>query len=98
MMVTIVPAQTTSVDNAITLPPYLAPMWEATRGTEPLHSAVQSIVTALGFESFVYGMSLSRTHGRDERFYVWGTVDREWLREYDERSYIESHPRVIHGW
>jgi DNA-binding CsgD family transcriptional regulator len=52
----------------------------------------------LGFESFVYGMSLSKTHSRDESFYVWATVARDWLREYDQRSYIEIDPRVSHGW
>jgi DNA-binding CsgD family transcriptional regulator len=43
-------------------------------------------------------MSLAKTHRRDERFYVWGTVDREWLREYDQQSYIEIDPRVAYGW
>jgi DNA-binding CsgD family transcriptional regulator len=73
-------------------------MLDVARGGEPLNGAVQSIVRALGFESFVYGMSLSTTHGRDERFYVWGTVDRDWLHEYDQRSYIEIDPRVSYGW
>jgi len=97
MMVTFVPAP--SVEHAaFPLPPYLAPIMQANSGAASLKSAVQSIITTLGFESFVYGMSLSRTHQRDERFYVWATVDPEWLREYDQKSYIEIDPRVTYGW
>ena len=53
------------------LPPYLAPMLEATRGTE-LITERGPVSEHWGLKSFVYGMSLSKTHGRDKRFYVWG--------------------------
>ena len=96
-MVEIVPTQE-RVDCSLPLPAYLTPMLHAGQGTESLVNAVGSIVTALGFESFVYGMSLARTHHRDERFYVWGTVSRDWLSEYDQKSYIEIDPRVQYGW
>jgi DNA-binding CsgD family transcriptional regulator len=65
---------------------------------ESLYRAVQQITEDLGFESFVYGMSLAQTHRRDEQFYVWATVPEAWLREYDQKSYIEIDPRVSYGW
>lgn len=80
------------------VPPFLSPLVTLVRGGEPLIDIVRSIINQLGFESFVYGMSLAQTHRRDERFYVWATVPSEWLREYDQKSYIEIDPRVSYGW
>lgn len=80
------------------IPSFLSPLAEAAKRREPLTNAVLTIAKQLGFESFVYGMSLAQTHRRDERFYVWGTVPREWLHEYDRESYIEIDPRVCYGW
>lgn len=80
------------------IPAFLNPMMQSLREGKPLAEVVQSVVRALGFESFVYGMSLAKTHRRDERFYVWGTVPKEWLHEYDQKSYIEIDPRVCYGW
>lgn len=97
MMVTFVPAPGMN-SSTVPFPPYLAPIMQAADGEGTLTSAVESIVKTLGFESFVYGMSLSKTHRRDEHFYVWGTVDKAWLAEYDQNSYIEIDPRVTYGW
>lgn len=97
MMVKIEPA--TSLENCpCAIPPFLIPMVESIKKGESLSNVVQSTVRDLGFESFVYGMSLAKTHRRDEKFYVWGTVPREWLHEYDSKSYIEIDPRVCYGW
>jgi DNA-binding CsgD family transcriptional regulator len=97
MMVKITP-ETEKEHCPYPVPRYLVPMMEAaSRGDSLLH-VVESIVSGLGFESFVYGMSLAETHSRDERFYVWATVAKEWLREYDQNSYIEIDPRVSYGW
>ena len=85
-------------DCPLPIPPFLQPIIESIKNPESLATAVQAIVKDLGFESFVYGMSLARAHKRDEHFYVWGTVSPEWLREYDQQSYIEIDPRVCYGW
>jgi len=97
MMVKIEPASSLS-STLYPIPQFLLPMVNMVKEGQSLTSVVQSIIKELGFESFVYGMSLAKTHRRDERFYVWGTVSRAWLEEYDQRSYIEIDPRVEYGW
>lgn len=98
MMVKIEPAGTSIANCPYPIPPFLHQMADAINRGECFATVVQSIVRELGFESFVYGMSLAKTHRRDERFYVWGTVPKEWLEEYDQKSYIEIDPRVSYGW
>ena len=97
MMVKIEPASSLS-SCPYPIPPFLLPLVDSIKEGKSLMCVVQAIVKELGFESFVYGMSLAKTHRRDETFYVWGTVSREWLEEYDQRSYIEIDPRVHYGW
>jgi LuxR family transcriptional regulator, quorum-sensing system regulator SolR len=97
MMVKIEPAAT-GHNCPYPIPPFLSPIVDSMKQGDSLFDGVRSIVKELGFESFVYGMSQSRTHRRDERFYVWGTVPSEWLHEYDQKSYIEIDPRVAYGW
>ena len=97
MMVTIEPIASME-DCPYPIPAFLHPMMQSLKEGRPLAEVVQTVVRELGFESFVYGMSLAKTHRRDERFYVWGTVPREWLQEYDQKSYIEIDPRVCYGW
>jgi DNA-binding CsgD family transcriptional regulator len=80
------------------VPSFLSPLRDCVERGESLAQAVQGITNELGFESFVYGMSLARTHRRDEQYYVWATVHEAWLHEYDQRSYIEIDPRVCYGW
>jgi DNA-binding CsgD family transcriptional regulator len=80
------------------IPSFLSPLLGCVERGESLYGAVQSICQELGFSTFVYGMSLAKTHRRDEQFYVWATVPEAWLREYDQKSYIEIDPRVAYGW
>lgn len=80
------------------VPSFLSPLIDSVRRGEPLSKVVQAVTEKLGFESFVYGMSLAATHRRDEQFYVWATVPSAWLSEYDQKSYIEIDPRVCYGW
>jgi DNA-binding CsgD family transcriptional regulator len=97
MMVKIEPAA--SLESCpYLIPPFLKPMMQSIKEGKPLSDVVQRVVRELGFESFVYGISLAKTHRRDERFYVWGTVPKPWLQEYDQKSYIEIDPRVCYGW
>ena len=53
------------------------------------------IVSEMGFDSFMYGMSADpKPTRRDTRSYVWTTLPREWVELYGERGYIEVDPRV----
>jgi DNA-binding CsgD family transcriptional regulator len=63
-----------------------------------LKRGVQAIVSALGFASFMYGMSTSPQPNRESRSYVWTTLPREWVAIYDEKAYIEIDPRLTHCW
>lgn len=64
-----------------------------------LETAVQELTESLGFDSFMYGMSLTdpRPH-HDSRAYVWTTLPREWVALYDRNAYVEIDPRLTHTW
>ena len=55
---------------------------------------MQSIVRALGFDHFMYGMSTDPRPNRDSRSYVWTTLPPEWVAHYDRNSLIEIDPRI----
>jgi len=55
---------------------------------------MQSIVNALGFDSFMYGMSTDARPNRDSRSFVWTTLPSEWVAYYDRNSLIEIDPRL----
>ena len=74
---------------------HIARLSKAALKRQPLQPVMESIVLALGFDSFVYGMSADPTPTRrDSRSFVWTTLPREWVRLYGERGYIEVDPRV----
>jgi DNA-binding CsgD family transcriptional regulator len=52
----------------------------------------------MGFRSFMYGVGTGKTLQRDERFFVWATVPKEWIVEYDRESYVEIDPRLTYAW
>jgi DNA-binding CsgD family transcriptional regulator len=85
-------------DESLCLCPWLLPILDAARGTQPLERPVQGIVESMGFSSFVYAVGTGKELHRDERFFFWTTVPREWIAEYDAQSYVEVDPRVAHGW
>jgi DNA-binding CsgD family transcriptional regulator len=53
---------------------------------------------AMGFRSFMYGVTTGQTLCRDERFFFWTTATTEWVTEYDQNSYVEIDPRIAHAW
>ena len=59
---------------------------------------MEAIVKALGFDSFMYGMSTAPHPLRDSRSYVWTTLPLEWVRVYDQESFIEIDPRLTNTW
>ena len=74
---------------------HIARLSKAALKRQPLQPVMESIVTELGFDSFMYGMSADpNPTRRDTRSYVWTTLPREWVMLYGERGYIEVDPRV----
>jgi LuxR family transcriptional regulator len=74
---------------------HIARLSKAALKRQPLQPVMTEIVTELGFDSFMYGMSADpKPTRRDTRSYVWTTLPREWVKLYGERGYIEVDPRV----
>lgn len=74
--------------------PFLHPLFEAARAEEDLEHAVRAMVRKWGFDSFVCGFGSVPRPLRDSQLYVFATVDRGWLKTYEENDYIEVDPRV----
>jgi len=72
----------------------LNPLLEAASRGSPLLPPMQSIVHALGFDSFMYGMSTDPKPNRESRSFVWTTLPPEWVAYYDRNSLIEIDPRL----
>lgn len=74
---------------------HIARLSTAALKRQPLQPIMQQIVSELGFDSFMYGMSADpKPTRRDTRSFVWTTLPREWVKLYGERGYIEVDPRV----
>lgn len=97
MLVPIEP-KATFPDESLCLSPWLLPLVDAARTGDTLVPAVQTIIQSMGFSTFLYAVGTSKALHRDERFFLWTSVPREWVAEYDANSYIEIDPRVAHGW
>ena len=52
------------------------------------------VVRHLGFDTFTYGCGTAPTPTQESRSYVWTNLPLEWVRRYDQNSYIEIDPRV----
>ena len=88
---------TPRLDGAGFIPQILSPLVSAAERGEPLEPVVSGIVKLLGFDSFMYGASLSNTRpGSEQKSYVFTTLPREWVVRYDQRAYIEVDPRIRH--
>jgi LuxR family quorum-sensing transcriptional regulator LasR len=79
------------------IPPIAQPLMEVGRG-ESLTAVLQEIVHGLGFDTFLYGVTTTGRPGQDGRSYLWTSQPAEWLRQYDERAYIEIDPRLRSAW
>jgi LuxR family transcriptional regulator, quorum-sensing system regulator LasR len=75
--------------------PHVERLIEAARNGEPLESAIEPILHAWEFDSFMYGMSANPLPAhRDTRAFVWTTLPKEWVRLYATNAYVEVDPRV----
>jgi len=86
-----------TLDGARFLPQVLSPMISACERGEPLEPVVSAIVRMLGFDTFLYGASLSVRPGQEAISYVFTTAPRDWVARYDQRAYIEVDPRVLYS-
>ena len=76
----------------------LQPLISAAMAGEPLEPVMETIVRGFGFESFIYAMATDPQPNHDSRSYVWTTLPREWVAEYDRNAYVEVDPRVTLSW
>ena len=84
------------LNGARFLPPVLSPLIDAAERGEPLTPAVTSVVQVFGFDSFMYGASLSIRPDHEETSYVFTTLSPQWVLRYDQCAYIEVDPRILH--
>lgn len=78
-------------------PLILEPMLRAADAGEDLVPSLMRIVSELGFDSFMYGLSTTTLPRRDALIYFFATLPREWSRLYERENYIEIDPRVALG-
>src|SRR5450432_1240877 len=80
------------------VPRIVLPLIEAGRLGAPLHPVMERIVAALGFDSYMYGTSLSPRPGHEAVSYVFTNMHEAWVRRYDDHAYIEVDPRLQHSY
>lgn len=75
-------------------PAVLEPMFHAAEAGHDLVPPIVKIVTSLGFESFMYGLSTTNRPGRDTQVFFFATLPREWSLLYEHKNYVEVDPRI----
>jgi DNA-binding CsgD family transcriptional regulator len=76
-------------------PASLLPLLRAVEAGEPLESVLTTIVTNLGFDSFMFGMSACPEVNHESQIHVYTTLPAEWVIRYDQMDYVEIDPRVL---
>ena len=89
---------TPTIRQGSVFPPVLAPLFHAAENGLDLVPAIRTITKALGFDTFMYGVSTSVKPDHESRMYVFTTAPMEWVLRYDQRAYIEADPRVLLLW
>ena len=79
------------------LPAVLSPLIDAAQRGDPLEPVITSLTRMFGFETFLYGTSLSPRPGQEAVSYVFTTMPRQWVLRYDECGYTEVDPRVLYS-
>ncbi|MGZ8231601.1 MAG: LuxR family transcriptional regulator [Burkholderiales bacterium] len=75
-------------------PQILEPMFRAAEAGKDLSPAIARIVSSLGFESFMYGLSTTVRPGKDSQVFFYATLPREWWLLYERKNYVEIDPRI----
>jgi DNA-binding CsgD family transcriptional regulator len=78
-------------------PQVLRPLVDAAVQGEDLAPVILAVTRSLGFESFMFGVSLSLRPNAESSSFVFTTLPLEWVEIWDERAYVEIDPRVQVG-
>ena len=78
--------------NAV--PAVIAPLVKAAKEGCDLVAVVDAITKSLGFDIFMYGLSMSFRPGQDSLLYAFTTAPHEWAVRWDQAAYIEVDPRI----
>lgn len=76
------------------VPPIVRPLITAALAGDDLDRVVRGITSALGFDSFTYGISLDDVPTIDARKFVFTTLPTDWVRRYEQCHYIAIDPRI----
>jgi LuxR family quorum-sensing system transcriptional regulator SolR len=79
------------------VPRVLRPLIDAAARGEDLAPVIEAVTRSLGFDSFMFGISLSLRPNADSSSFVYTTLPDEWVKVWDERAYVEIDPRVQVG-
>jgi len=72
----------------------LRPLYAAAATGAPLEPAMRTVVRALGFDSFTYGVAAAPAPGANAGPRRWTTAPAEWLDVYDTNRYADVDPRL----
>jgi len=86
------------VDSSRVLPPIIIPLVRAAECGFDLLSEVESITHHFGFDTFMYGVTVSAQPDNDSCIYAFTTLPREWVVRYEQKAYIEVDPRISDAW
>jgi len=76
------------------LPPVVESLVAAAGEGRDLLPLVVTIIQGFGFDSFVYGLSMSPRPDKEAQLYVFTTLPLEWMQIYDQKAYVEIDPRI----
>lgn len=85
-----------NVEGTRFLPPVLSPLIQVAERGEPIEPTLTALVKMFGFDTFLYGASLSPRPGQEAISYVFTTMPRRWVAHYDDCGYAEIDPRVLY--
>lgn len=80
------------------VPPVVLPLAKAAQDAASLTSALQRVARNLGFDDFTVTVSDTTRPTRDTRLFVWTSLPADWIRQYDERAFVEVDPRPSTVW
>ena len=85
---------TSLVANAKLAPHIMRPMIDAARAGRDLVPVVTQLVQSMGFDNFVYALSISPRPNREAHLYAFTTLPLRWMQAYDASAFVEVDPRI----
>jgi DNA-binding CsgD family transcriptional regulator len=84
-----------SLQRSAYVPQLLRTLIAAAESGAPLEPPLTTIVTSLGFDTFMFGMTANPEANHDSQIYVYTTLPIDWVIRYDQMDYVEIDPRVL---